>query len=90
MHLRDIPVTVETDSFAGCVGIVRECPYKSPYTKPDRRKYCNPVATLITLQSDCLLPKPHWTTTLSPGSLATGRSELSVQSPEVLSGEFHG
>jgi hypothetical protein len=44
MHLPDIPVTVGQDSIAGFVGIVRECPYKNPYSNLDRRRFDSPVA----------------------------------------------
>lgn len=36
MHLRDILEPFAIPACAGIVGIVRECPYKSPYSLPPK------------------------------------------------------
>ena len=36
MHLRDIPEPFAIPTYAGIVGILRECPYKSPYSLPPK------------------------------------------------------
>jgi hypothetical protein len=81
MHLRDIPVTVGQDSIAGFVGILRECPYKSPYRKTISDRGSETRATQFNALDDCLPRKPDLTTCTSsfPENPVTGRSEVQIQ-----------